>query len=126
MSDVDVSPSIVTAVKVSSTPRLSRLCNTAGATGASVNTKDSMVAMSGAIMPAPLAMPQMVTTLDPSRTMAAAPFGKVSVVVIALAASCQPPGAASATRRSMTVANFAASSGSPITPVEARKTSAGL
>ena len=45
--------------------------------------KDSIVAMSGAIMPAPLAMPQMVTALEPTRTMAAAPFGNVSVVMIA-------------------------------------------
>ena len=52
---------MVTALKVSATPCLSRLCSTAGAIGASVKTKDSMVAMSGAIMPAPLAMPQMVT-----------------------------------------------------------------
>ena len=62
--------------------------------GASVKTKDSMVAMSGAIMPAPLAMPQMVTGVPPSRAIAAAPFGNVSVVMIALAASCQAPGAA--------------------------------
>ena len=32
--------------------------------------------MSGAIMPAPLAMPQIVTALVPSRTVAAAPFRK--------------------------------------------------
>ena len=82
--------------------------------------------MSGAIMPAPLAMPQIVTALGPIRTIAAAPLANVSVVMIALAASCQPPGAASATSRSMTPANFVASSGSPMTPVEARNTSAGL
>ena len=85
-----------------------------------------MVAMSGAIMPAPLAMPQIVTAVRFMPTMAAAPFGNVSVVMIALAAVCQPPGVASAASRSMTPANFVASSGSPITPVEARNTSAGL
>ncbi len=46
--------------------------------------------------------------------------------MIAFAASCQPPGLALAIRPSMTVPNLRASSGSPITPVEARNTSAGL
>ena len=45
---------------------------------------------------------------------------------MALAAWSQPPGTASATRRSITPANFVASSGSPITPVEASSTSPGL
>src|SRR5262249_17459412 len=97
VSEVDVSPSMVTALKVSATPCASRLCSTRGAIGASVNTQDSMVAISGAIMPGPLAMPQTVTGVDPSRAMAAAPFGKVSVVMMAFAAACQAPGAALAT-----------------------------
>ena len=87
-----MSPSIVTALKLSATPRASRRCNTGAAIGASVNTKASMVAMSGAIMPAPLAMPQIVTVASPSFAVAAAPFGKVSVVMMALAAACQPAG----------------------------------
>ena len=45
--------------------------------------------------------------------------------MIALAASCQACGAARATSASITTLNLPASSGSPITPVEARKTSAG-
>ena len=85
-----------------------------------------MVPISGAIMPAPLAMPQMVTAVPPSLTIAAAPLGNVSVVMIALAASSQPPGAASATSLAMTPSNFVASSGSPITPVEARNTLSAL
>ncbi len=98
VSEVEVSPSMVTALKVSATPSLSRLCSTGAAIGASVKTKDSMVAMSGAIMPAPLAMPQMVTGVPPTRAIAAAPLGKVSVVMIAAAASSQLPGAASAAK----------------------------
>ena len=43
-----------------------------------------MVAMSGAIMPAPLAMPLIVTSTPPSRAVRVATFGKVSVVMIAL------------------------------------------
>jgi hypothetical protein len=85
VSEVEVSPSIVTALNVSSTPLLSRACRAAGAIGASVKMKDSIVAMSGAIMPAPLAMPLMVTLALPSLTVAVATFGKVSVVMIALA-----------------------------------------
>jgi hypothetical protein len=46
-----------------------------------------MVAMSGAIMPAPLAKPLMVTSVPPSRARAVANFANVSVVMIALAAS---------------------------------------
>ena len=52
-----------------------------------MKTKDSMVAMSGAIMPAPLAMPLIVTVVLPSLTVAVATLGKVSVVMIAFAAA---------------------------------------
>ena len=53
-----------------------------------------MVAMSGAIMPAPLAMPLIVTSTSPIFALAVATLGKVSVVMIALAASSQPSGRA--------------------------------
>ena len=117
---------MVTALKVSSTPLFSSDCSAPAAIGASVNTKDSMVAMSGAIMPAPLAMPLMVTLALPSFTVAVATFGKVSVVMIARAALIQSPGAACPARLPSTPSNLVASSGSPITPVEARNTSSGL
>ena len=45
--------------------------------------------------------------------------------MIALAASSQPIGCARAARPSMTPPNLSATSGSPITPVEARNTSRG-
>jgi len=45
----------------------------------------------------PPGMPQMVTGVAPTRAIAAAPLGNVSVVMMALAASCQAPGAALAT-----------------------------
>ena len=73
--------------------RQQRLQRAGAAIGASVKTKDSIVAMSGAIMPAPLAMPLMITSASPSLTRAVAIFGKVSVVMIALAASDQRVGA---------------------------------
>ena len=103
-----MSPSTVTALNVSTTPREISACSAGAAIGASVNTKASIVAMSGAIMPAPLAMPLMVTVAGPSRAVAVATFGKVSVVMIALAASSQPVGSARATSSSMTPSNLSA------------------
>ena len=85
-----------------------------------------MVAMSGAIMPAPLAMPLMVTVGLADLAMAVATFGKVSVVMIALAASSQPPRVRGGDQAFHDAVERVASSGSPITPVEARNTSAGL
>ena len=126
VSEVEVSPSIVTALKLSFTPSLRSFCSTAAETGASVKTNDSMVAMSGAIIPAPLAMPLMVTAALPMLVLAVATFGNVSVVMIALAASCQNSSLPAATIPSITPSNAVALSGSPITPVEARKTSFGL
>ena len=117
---------MVTALKVSSTPLLSSDCSAPAPIGASVNTNASMVAMSGAIMPAPLAMPLMVTLALPSFTVAVATFGKVSVVMIALAAAIHSPDTACSASVPSTPLNLVASSGSPITPVEARNTSPGL
>src|SRR5260370_12003785 len=82
-----------------------------------------MVAMSGAIMPAPLAMPQIETLLLPIRAVAVAPLGNVSVVMIALAASCQRPGAADATRVSLTPSKEDALSCSPMPTFNALHTS---
>ena len=82
-----------------------------------------MVAMSGAIMPAPLAMPLIVTVALPSRAVAVATLGNVSVVMIALAAASHGSGRAATTIASITPSNALALSGSPITPVEARNTS---
>src|SRR6202007_2417184 len=51
--------------------------------------------------------------------VAVATFGKVSVVMIALAASSQPLGVARVARSSMTAANLLAAGASQMTPVEA-------
>ena len=83
--------------------------------------------MSGAIMPAPLAKPLMVTVALPMRARAVATFGKVSVVMIARAARVHSRRAPR--RRPVWPARrrtLSALSGSPITPVEARKTSSRL
>ena len=78
--------------------------------------------MSGAIIPEPFDIPQIVTRLFPILDWAAAPLGKVSVVMIALAASSQPPGFAFFTNRGTALSNLSTGSGSPITPVEDTKT----
>ncbi len=61
VSLVEVSLSTVVRLKLRFHPRASIACSAAAGTAASVNTKHSMVAMSGAIMPLPLAMPVIRT-----------------------------------------------------------------
>ena len=91
-----MSESTVMALNERSTALLSSACSAGAAIGASVKTNDSIVAMSGAIMPAPLAMPLIVTSASPSLTRAVATLGNVSVVMIARAASIRRSGPAAA------------------------------
>ena len=79
--------------------------------------------MSGAIMPLPLAKPAMRTGVPPIAASAAAPFGKVSVVMIASAASGQASARRWRDSSGKHLPIWSASTGTPITPVEARKTS---
>ena len=79
---------------------------------------DSMVAMSGWIMPAPFAMPVIVTGTSPTVTRRDAPFGTVSVVMIADTAANQPSAASAARAAGSAATIFATGSGSMITPVE--------
>ena len=65
VSEVEVSLSTVVQLKEVSTPAFSADCSAAAGIFASVATKQSIVAMSGAIMPDPLAMPVMVTGAPP-------------------------------------------------------------
>ncbi len=127
VSEVEVSPSMVTALKVSATPSLSSACSAAARDrcvgederqhGRHVGC-DHAGALGDAVDRSPC--------LADACAVAVATFGKVSVVMIALAAARKSPGCARWLRPSITGANFEASSGSPITPVEARKISAGL
>jgi len=75
VSLVEVSPSTVMQLNDLSTLSRNSVCNSGAGRRASVNTKDSMVAMSGAIMPEPLAMPAMVTGLPPISVWRTAPLG---------------------------------------------------
>ena len=60
VSLVEVSPSTVTQLKVLSVTRDSAACSSGASTGASVVMNASSVAMSGWIIPAPLAVPPIV------------------------------------------------------------------
>ena len=89
VSLVEVSPSTVTQFSDLSAASASSFCSTAPGTLASVKTKASMVAMSGAIMPEPLRKPLMVTVRSPILAWRVASLGKVSVVMMAAAAAAQ-------------------------------------
>ncbi len=81
MSDVEVSVSTESELNVRSTTRPNMRSSSAAGSSASVNTKANIVAMSGSIMPTPLATP----TIRQSPTCASAILGTVSVVIIASA-----------------------------------------
>ena len=75
VSLVDMSLSTVTELNVPPTAFDNSDCKTSAAIAASVATKESIVAMSGAIMPAPLAMPFSVTSVSPIRARAVTYLG---------------------------------------------------
>ena len=77
-----------------------------------------MVPMLGAIMPEPLAMPLTTTGTPSISARALAPLGKVSVVMIAAAASDQVSSARRACIAGSAALSFSTGSCSPITPVE--------
>src|SRR5262245_31052292 len=118
---VEVSPSTLMQLKERSATRSSRPCSSLRETRASVAMKPSIVAMSGRIMPAPLAMP--VTQISPleSLTFFETALGVVSVVMIASAAESQSLFASSALGSAAMMRS--AGSGSMITPVENGSTS---
>ena len=119
VSDVDVSPSTVMQLKLEATLAESRPCKILAGMAASVKRNTSIVAMSGAIMPEPLAMPLMVTVFPAYVTEAVATLANVSVVMMARAASSQQSAVAPANRPGSAFTMGAGFSGSPITPVEA-------
>src|SRR5205085_353183 len=79
-----------------------------------------------AIKPEPLAMPLIVTGTPANREVTVDILAKVSVVMIARAASPHASARADCRRRGNAALMGAGSSGSPITPVEAWNISAGL
>ena len=75
VSLVEVSLSTVIQLKEVRIPSLSNVRNTDAGNFASVNTNANIVAISGAIMPDPLAMPQRLTSVSPIRVRRIAPLG---------------------------------------------------
>ena len=89
---------------------------------ASVNTKHSMVAMSGAIMPLPLASPVIRTGVPPMSAVRVLALGNVSVVIMPRAAASHPSSRKPACRAGRAAVMRPAGRTSPMTPVEASMT----
>ncbi len=106
-------------LKLLATLAESKGCRMRDGIAASVKMKTSMVAISGAIMPEPLAMPLMVTVLPLYFTVAVATLANVSVVMMARAASSQRSALAATNNPGNAPTIGAGFNGSPITPVEA-------
>ena len=113
VSDVLVSPSTESMLKLTSTATRSMRSSEAASNAASVKMYDSMVAMFGSIMPEPLATHVMVA----SPTLEDSAFAYVSVVMIPSA-----PTSGSSWRSvampTMPTSIFSMGSVTPITPVE--------
>ena len=69
-------------------------------------------------MPEPLAMPVTVIGTPSTSTRSEAPFGTVSVVMIARAAACHPCSASAAPQAGRALTILSSGNGSMITPVE--------
>ncbi len=110
---------MVMALKLSAATSSSAFWRSRREMGASVAMKASMVAMSGQIMPAPLAIPVMVISrpsLSCSRSLQ--PLATVSVVMMARAASSHASLRNCPAARGMALHMRSTGNGSPITPVE--------
>ena len=123
---VEVSPSIVTWLKVRSTAGRRSSASACDAIGASVVRKASMVAICGWIMPAPFAMPPMrISRPSSSRAVTACSLGRVSVVMIARAASVPAPSVRRSSSVGIVATMAATGSREPMRPVDAGSTSSG-
>ncbi len=122
VSDVEVSESTVVQLNDRSTPCFSSFCNTAAGIFASVNTKHSIVAMSGAIMPLPLAMPVIRTSCPPISAVLARCLREGIGGHDAAGGSLPPVLAQRIGSAGSAATSFSCGSTSPITPVEATNT----
>ncbi len=89
---------------------------------ASVKMKHSIVAISGAIIPLPLAMPVIRTVPSPICAVRVEALGNVSVVMMPRAAASHPSSVRLSCRPGSAATSFSCGSTSPITPVEATNT----
>src|SRR5713226_1936878 len=115
---VEVSPSMLMRLNERAAAWATRCCSASRETAASVATNPSMVAMSGRVMPAPLAIPVTVTPGLSSRARCDRALGTVSVVMIVSAARAQLSSRRSATHAGRPATMRSSGSGSMITPVE--------
>ena len=118
-SFVDMHPSESRRSKVTRVADRSAASSDSGDTSASVVSTTSIVARPGASMPAPFAMPP---TRHPSRSTTTV-FGRLSVVMIARAASSPPSPDRRAAAESTPSSTTSPSSCSPMSPVEHTSTS---
>ena len=112
------------ALKLSSTASRNARASSGWGTSASVVMKPSIVAIIGSIIPEPLAIPPIRTVRPPIWISAAASLGNGSVVMMARAAAdpwslASPRNAAGSAARILSIG-----SATPITPVDATRTSA--
>ena len=112
----------VVQLKLLSTPFRSMVCNASAGIFASVNTKHSIVAISGAIMPLPLAIPVIRTVASPICAVRVTALGNVSVVMMPRAAASQPSSVKPSCSVGIAATSFSCGNTSPMTPVEAMKT----
>ena len=125
VSFVEVSPSTLIMLNVVSAAALTAFCSIGTEMAQSVVTKHSIVAMFGWIMPEPLEMPPMRTSLSPSVIFTAHSFSMVSVVMMAFAAMLEPFSFSSAANAGAAFSIGAIGKICPITPVDATMTSCG-
>src|SRR6266566_6054059 len=118
VSLVLVSPSTEMALKLRSATRRSSGCSAAGSPAASVVSTASSVAMSGWIIPAPLAIPPTVIMPAGVSKRTAQCLGRVSVVMMARAASGPPSAVRCAAAVCRPLLICSSGRGTPITPVE--------
>jgi hypothetical protein len=126
VSEVDVSPSTVTAWKLVSIAPDKALCSTAGAMARSVVSTAIIVAIEGAIMPEPLTMPATVTVLPPIAVRRTAYFSRVSVVIMAAKAAASLSRPSEPAAAVMPAWTLAIGRRWPMMPVEATRTLFGV
>ena len=119
ISLVEVSPSTEIMLNVSSATTLHALRSISGLIAVSLVTKQSMVAILGWIIPLPLAIPPTVQTLPSRSKLTATSLRRVSVVIIASAASVPPSARSAETSEGIALVIGSSGSGRPITPVDA-------
>ena len=118
VSLVDISPSIVMRLKLSSTHSNTALRSDSRGMLASVVMKHSIVAMLGEIMPAPFTQPPRRTRCSPRSNETAISFARVSLVMIAAATSDPFFGPSPAMSVSVFGSKRDIGIGRPMTPVE--------